>query len=83
MFFFFKHDKQPVAIPKEKPGKACSGWTSMASAKGRHTDILYFMTLSAFLRTVVMCFSLLLNLKKNYLVPGKSIVMAVIMTFYL
>ena len=30
--FFFKHDKRPVAIQREMPGKVCSCWTSIARA---------------------------------------------------
>ena len=40
-----------------------SCWTSMASAKGRHTGKLRYMTLSASLWAVVMCFSLLFTFK--------------------
>ena len=65
--FFFEHDKRPVAIPREKPGKVCNCWTSMASAKGRHTGRLWSMIFSAPLRTVVYVFFVTYYLKKTTL----------------
>ena len=54
--FSFKQDKRRVVIPREILGKACSCWTSMAPAKGRHIGRLWSMTLLASLRTVVCVF---------------------------
>ena len=63
--FFYKHDKPPVAIPREKSGKVCSWWVPITSTKGRHTGRLWSMILSAPLRIVVLCFSVLLTLERT------------------
>ena len=47
----------------------------MTSVKGWHTGRLWSMTLSASVRTVILCFSLLLPYYKNsFLDLGKNIV---------
>ena len=46
--FFFQHDKRPVAIQREMPGKVCT--------EGRHIGGLWFLALSASLRTMVIMF---------------------------